>query len=162
MADIWKPELITQPKRVLKRWVAQRARSTGRARLRVPVEGAAWVRWSADVFLTLSGSLRDTLWLEMERAQTIVVANKRYNDALYFDASRNGGDLVSIVDGLTAYRIDQLAARNNRPDRLLAGLGGAAGSGFDVARAWRGSGTKVELPGIEPGSPDASAGLLRA
>jgi hypothetical protein len=28
--------------------------------------------------------IEDVLWLEMERAQTIVVANKRFNDALYF------------------------------------------------------------------------------
>jgi WD40 repeat protein len=41
------------------------------------------------------------------------------DDEGYFDASRNGGDLVNLVSGLEPYRIDQVAARNNRPDRLL-------------------------------------------
>jgi WD40 repeat protein len=41
----------------------------------------------------------------------------------YFDSSRNGGDLVSVVKGLTAYSIDQFAARDNRPDIILQRLG---------------------------------------
>jgi MYXO-CTERM domain-containing protein len=44
------------------------------------------------------------------------------DDQGYFDASKHGGDLVNLVSGLTPYRIDQLAARNNRPDRLLESL----------------------------------------
>ena len=41
--------------------------------------------------------------------------------------------------------------------------GGAAQSpGGEMARARRGSDTKVELPGIEPGSLNAGIGLLRA
>ncbi len=41
----------------------------------------------------------------------------------YFDASRKGGRLVAAVDGYRAYRIDQLAVRNNRPDLLLERMG---------------------------------------
>jgi len=46
-----------------------------------------------------------------------------YDDDGYFDASRRGGALVAAVDGLRAYRIDQLAVRNNRPDLLLERMG---------------------------------------
>lgn len=42
-----------------------------------------------------------------------------YSDDGHFDASRRGGRLVAAVEGLHAYRIDQLAVRNNRPDVLL-------------------------------------------
>jgi MYXO-CTERM domain-containing protein len=41
----------------------------------------------------------------------------------YFDASRRGGRLVAAIDGARAYRIDQLAVRNNRPDLLLERMG---------------------------------------
>ncbi|MCP4603888.1 MAG: hypothetical protein GY847_25770 [Proteobacteria bacterium] len=37
----------------------------------------------------------------------------------YFDASRQGGELVSMIRGLESYHIDQLAARYNRPDIIL-------------------------------------------
>ncbi|MFH1981973.1 MAG: caspase family protein [Pseudomonadota bacterium] len=45
----------------------------------------------------------------------------------YFDASKHGGALVSMVRGMDAYGVDQFAVRNNRPDILLTrmGLGGA-------------------------------------
>lgn len=46
-----------------------------------------------------------------------------YDDRGYFDASKNGGSLVAAVDGDRAYRIDQLATRNNRPDQLLEAMG---------------------------------------
>lgn len=41
----------------------------------------------------------------------------------YFDASSRGGELVAAVRGRHAYRIDQLAVRNNRPDLVLASVG---------------------------------------
>lgn len=41
----------------------------------------------------------------------------------YFDASPHGGELVSMVDGLTAFGIDQFAVRNNRPDLILERVG---------------------------------------
>jgi WD40 repeat protein len=46
-----------------------------------------------------------------------------YTDDGYFDASRRGGRLVSVVSGRHAYQIDQLAVRNNRPDIILRRLG---------------------------------------
>jgi len=46
-----------------------------------------------------------------------------YDAEGYFDASRKGGRLVAAVDGARAYRIDQLAVRNNRPDLLLERMG---------------------------------------
>lgn len=46
-----------------------------------------------------------------------------YDSDGYFDASRKGGRLVAAVDGARAYRIDQLAIRNNRPDILLERMG---------------------------------------
>jgi len=46
-----------------------------------------------------------------------------YDDDGYFDASRKGGSLIAAVDGLRAYKIDQLAVRNNRPDLLLERMG---------------------------------------
>ncbi|MDD5771890.1 MAG: caspase family protein [bacterium] len=42
----------------------------------------------------------------------------------YFDASKNGGDLVAMVkNDLTAYGVDQFAIKNNRPDIILKRLG---------------------------------------
>jgi WD40 repeat protein/uncharacterized caspase-like protein len=41
----------------------------------------------------------------------------------YFDASRRGGSLAAAVRGFDGFRIDQLAARNNRPDVALGRIG---------------------------------------
>ena len=38
-----------------------------------------------------------------------------YTDDGYFDASRYGGDMVSLVQGLRAYAVDQYALYYNRP-----------------------------------------------
>ncbi len=46
-----------------------------------------------------------------------------YTDDGYFDASRRGGSLVAVVDGMHPFRIDQVAARSNRPDVILQRLG---------------------------------------
>ena len=46
-----------------------------------------------------------------------------YTDDGYFDASRRGGSLVAVVDGMHSYGVDQLAARSNRPDIILQRLG---------------------------------------
>jgi hypothetical protein len=40
-----------------------------------------------------------------------------------FDASRRGGELVALVSGITAFPVDQLAVRYNRPDLLLTRMG---------------------------------------
>lgn len=55
--------------------------------------------------------------LVAERGEWLMI-----DDEGYFDASKEGGGLVNLVAGLTPYSIDQLAARNNRPDRLLTNL----------------------------------------
>ena len=64
--------------------------------------------------------------LDKPAAVTLISSGEEwlvYDEAGYFDASRQGGALVAAVDGLRAYRIDQLAVRNNRPDRLLENMG---------------------------------------
>lgn len=59
-----------------------------------------------------------------------------YGDTGYFDASRRGGALVASVQGLRGFPIDQLAAKNNRPDLVLtnAGLGRPDALAHFVAR----------------------------
>jgi MYXO-CTERM domain-containing protein len=46
-----------------------------------------------------------------------------YTDDGYFDASRRGQSLLAVVDGVHAYEVDQIAARNNRPDLVLQRIG---------------------------------------
>jgi WD40 repeat protein/uncharacterized caspase-like protein len=46
-----------------------------------------------------------------------------YSDDGYFDSSRRGSELVAAADDQRAYRIDQLALRNNRPDLAMAKVG---------------------------------------
>jgi WD40 repeat protein len=46
-----------------------------------------------------------------------------YTDDGYFDGSRRGGRLVAAVNGLSSFRIDQVAIRNNRPDIILQRMG---------------------------------------
>jgi len=46
-----------------------------------------------------------------------------YDQDGYFDSSRHGGSLISIIKGLEAYTIDQFALKNNRPDLLLKKTG---------------------------------------
>lgn len=41
----------------------------------------------------------------------------------YFDSSRHGGDLVAMIQGMTAFGVDQFALRNNRPDIILKRMG---------------------------------------
>ena len=45
-----------------------------------------------------------------------------YTPEGYFDASRDGGHLVAAVGGMQGFRVDRLAARNNRPDLVLSGV----------------------------------------
>lgn len=46
-----------------------------------------------------------------------------YTDDGFFGASQGGGRSVAAVRGLRSYAVDQLAARLNRPDRVLERLG---------------------------------------
>ena len=66
--------------------------------------------WNRDTGLAVTLLVRDGEWLA-------------YSDDGYFDASRRGGELAAIVSGSKGFRIDQLAARNNRPDILLDRIG---------------------------------------
>lgn len=64
--------------------------------------------------------------LESGNAMSIVSSSSDwlvYTDDGYFDASRNGGNLVTAARGLRGFRIDQLAIRNNRPDIILERMG---------------------------------------
>ncbi|MCX7788468.1 MAG: caspase family protein [Spirochaetes bacterium] len=46
-----------------------------------------------------------------------------YTDEGYFDSSRNAGDIIKMVKGMTAWNIEQFAYRYNRPDLILNRLG---------------------------------------
>ncbi|MBU3916232.1 WD40 repeat domain-containing protein, partial [bacterium] len=46
-----------------------------------------------------------------------------FNNDGYFDTSKNGGRLVAMVKGQTAFGIDQFAIKNNRPDLILSQVG---------------------------------------
>lgn len=71
------------------------------------------------------GSLR--VWHPTSgQAMTLVASGGEwlmYGDTGYFDASRRGGALVASVQGLRGFPIDQLAAKNNRPDLVLSNVG---------------------------------------
>lgn len=72
-----------------------------------------------------SGALR--VWNVKTRAMISFVADRGewvvYTNDGYFDGSRRGGQLVAAVKGLSGYRIDQMANRNNRPDIILERMG---------------------------------------
>ncbi len=73
------------------------------------------------------GTLR--LWNIMTGEWVAFMANPdgtqwlAFTDDGYWDASRNGGDLVATVRGMECWNIDQFAVRNNRPDIILRKLG---------------------------------------
>jgi WD40 repeat protein len=46
-----------------------------------------------------------------------------WTDDGYFDASRRGGDLVALVDGLEAFGVEQVALQLNRPDVIYRRVG---------------------------------------
>ncbi len=46
-----------------------------------------------------------------------------YTDEGYWEGSRNAGKFISMVRGLNAYGIDQLAVKYNRPDLVYSSLG---------------------------------------
>ncbi len=67
------------------------------------------------------------LWRIDGQASLILVAKEgewlAVDDLGQFSASRNGGSLAAVVRGLEVFQLDQLALRNNRPDRLLERIG---------------------------------------
>jgi WD40 repeat protein len=46
-----------------------------------------------------------------------------FTDDGLFDASRGGGELLALVDGMSAYGVDQVALRFNRPDLVYRRMG---------------------------------------
>lgn len=48
-----------------------------------------------------------------------------YNSQGYWDGSQDCADLMAVVQGTDSWGVDQFALRDNRPDRLLAGLPGS-------------------------------------
>jgi outer membrane protein assembly factor BamB len=77
------------------------------------------------VTMHADGSLR--AWRAGSPASLVLLASDGQwvvaSDDGYFDASPHGGSLLAAVEGTRAYPIDQLAARNNRPDLLLGRMG---------------------------------------
>ncbi|MBU2480254.1 MAG: caspase family protein, partial [Proteobacteria bacterium] len=70
------------------------------------------------------GSVR--VW-NVENGQSFSMLSQKdqwviYTDDGYFDASRYGGEMVAIVDGLNAYGVDQYALHYNRPDIIYSRL----------------------------------------
>ena len=58
-----------------------------------------------------------------------------YSDDGIFDASKEGGKLLGVTQGLVGYSVDQFAIRNNRPDILLERMGLGANSEIAHFRA---------------------------
>ncbi len=74
--------------------------------------------------------------LHLDHCQEVVMAADGRDWLVYspdglFDASPDGGRLVTAAQGLRGYRVDQLAVRNNRPDVLLQRLGSSATDRID-------------------------------
>ncbi len=83
------------------------------------------VAFSPDGNYILSGALDNTvrLWnIKTGKSYAILTLDNEwitYTPDGYFDASRNGGKLVNMVNGLKIYGVDQFALKYNRPDILL-------------------------------------------
>ncbi|MGL1893208.1 MAG: caspase family protein [Spirochaetaceae bacterium] len=71
-----------------------------------------------------NGSIK--LWnIDNDKSATLIIRDQDwiiYTPEGYFAASEDGGKLTVMVDGLTAYGIDQFALTNNRPDIVLRDL----------------------------------------
>lgn len=69
---------------------------------------------------------RTTLWNPRTGGKVTLLSSGNewivYDDAGYFDASENGGQLVAMVQGMTPFSVDQFALSRNRPDRLIQEL----------------------------------------
>ncbi len=87
------------------------------------------IAFSPDNRLLLTGSWDSTacIWnIDNGSRYTYVASNGEwvfYSNDGYYDSSKNGGNLVKMVMGLTPYSIDQFAIRNNRPDLILKKTG---------------------------------------
>jgi WD40 repeat protein/uncharacterized caspase-like protein len=84
------------------------------------------------------GTMR--LW-RLDTGDSMIMVNAgpewlTYTDDGYFDSSRNGGAMVTAVQGDRAFHIDQLAVRNNRPDIILERMGLGSPGLIAHYRAW--------------------------
>lgn len=92
-------------------------------------DGVSGIAFLPGTSLAVSGSTDGLvkLWnVETRVAATMLGAGSEwliYTDDGYFDASRNGADLVAMVRGDEVFAVDQFAIRNNRPDVILKRFG---------------------------------------
>ena len=115
------------------------------------------IAWSPDGRILYTGSSDGTVQLwntDTDEIATLIVAETDwivYTPDGYFDASRNGGALIAMVNGMEAFGVDQFALRNNRPDIILERFGFANADIIDhyyaqyLKRLKRGGFTEDEL-----------------
>lgn len=58
-----------------------------------------------------------------------------FNDAGFWECSRNGGKFITLVKGYYTYSIDQMAVKYNRPDIIYSDLGSAEKDRLDHYKA---------------------------
>ncbi len=79
--------------------------------------------------VTISDYQRITIWNTATAASArLLIDNDNwvfFTPDGYWDASKNGGSLVAMVKGDTAWGIDQFALKYNRPDLILKAIGSA-------------------------------------
>jgi WD40 repeat protein len=79
------------------------------------------------LLLSVSKDTSSRLW-NVQNGRNISIVNQEdewiaYSPDGLFDSSREGGNIVSIVDGLFVYGLDQFAVTMNRPDIILGETG---------------------------------------
>ncbi len=93
------------------------------------VAAVAFDPGNGSVFASAGGDVK--LWSTKDRGYATLIARGNewiiITDDGYFDGSKNGGDLIAMVQHPRAFGVDQFAIRNNRPDLILSrfGLGDA-------------------------------------
>jgi WD40 repeat protein len=88
----------------------------------LPVEAVYAV--NKEIVVSISEGIIKVSNLKTGKWTGIVVATDTddwvvFNSDGYWDGSISGGELVSMVDGLNVYSIDQFAVQNNRPDKII-------------------------------------------
>ena len=96
--------------------------------LKMPVDEIADICFSSDgksiTGLSLDGTIAKWNLETGDYMMLLSIGDEwvMYTPDGYFDSSRRGGELVSMVSGLTAFSLDQFALRFNRPDIVLKRL----------------------------------------